>query len=207
MTSKGKFIVFEGIDGSGKSSQVLLLKQRLEDSGHKVYTTFEPTDNKIGLVLRAILKGEEHADHRTIAALFAADRLHHLLNEVDGLLKKLQEGFIVLCDRYYFSSYAYHSVHMDMDWVIEINKVSAELLRPDLNIFIDLHPEMAMNRIERNRNKTELFETLDMLKSVYHNYQIAFDKMKDMEQIIRIEGNDTPEAIGAIIWKEVDKIL
>lgn len=207
MTNKGKFIVFEGIDGSGKSSQVLLLKQRLEDSGHKVYTTFEPTDNKIGLVLRAILKGEEHADPRTIAALFAADRLHHLLNEVDGLLKKLQEGFIVLCDRYYFSSYAYHSVHMDMDWVIEINKVSAELLRPDLNIFIDLHPEMAMNRIERNRNKTELFETLDMLKSVYHNYQIAFEKMKDVEKILRIEGDDTHEAIEASIWKEVKKIV
>lgn len=207
MSNKGKFIVFEGIDGSGKSSQVLILKKRLEADGYKVHTTFEPTDNPIGTMIRGVLKGEESADNRTIAALFAADRLHHLLNEQDGILKKLNEGYIVLCDRYYFSSYAYHSVHMDMDWVIEINKKSAELLRPDLNIFIDVSPEMAMQRIQKNRTATELYETMDMLKNVCSNYQIAFEKMKNTEKIIRITGDDTLEAIGDVIQKEVSLLL
>ncbi len=207
MNVKGKFIVFEGIDGSGKSSQVLILKKWLEEDGHKVYTTFEPTDNPIGTMIRAVLKGEERADNRTIAALFAADRLHHILNEHDGILKKLSEGYTVLCDRYYFSSYAYHSVHMDMNWVIEINKKSAELLKPDLNIFIDVRPETAMQRIRKNRAETELYETLDMLKSVYNNYQAAFEKMKDTEKIIRIEGENTIEAIGELIRKKVNLLL
>lgn len=207
VANNGKFIAFEGIDGSGKSSQIQWVKSKLEAAGHKVYTTFEPTDNKIGSIIRSILKGVERADHLTIAALFAADRLHHLLNEQDGILMKLADGYIVLTDRYYFSSYAYHSLYVDMDWVIEINKKSAELLRPDLNIFIDLSPELAMNRIESNRNQTELFETLDMLKGVYNNYQIAFDKMKDVEKIRRIDGDDTPDAIGKIILHEIERIL
>src|SRR5436190_1426688 len=96
---KGKFIAFEGIDGSGKSTHMRLLKQGLEEKGYKVYDTFEPTDNKIGTLIRSILKGTEKADNRTIAALFAADRLHHLLNTNDGILNKLDEGYIVLTDR------------------------------------------------------------------------------------------------------------
>lgn len=207
MKSTGKFIAFEGIDGSGKSTQMLLLKHKLEEEGYPVYCTFEPSDNMIGSLIRSIIKGEQHADNRTIAALFAADRLHHLLNEQDGILKKLHEGYIVLCDRFYFSSYAYHSVHMDMEWVIEINEKSVEIIRPDLNLFLDVTPEMAMNRIERSRNKTDLYETLDMLKNVYHNYQIAFEKMKDVEKIVTIDGNAGTEVIAADIRVAVQKII
>jgi dTMP kinase len=207
MTKRGKFIAFEGIDGSGKSTQMQLLWQELETRGHKVYSTFEPTDNKIGSAIRAILKGEDKADERTIAALFAADRLHHILNENDGIIKKLNEGFIVLCDRFYFSSYAYHSVHMDMEWVIEINKKSAEVLRPDLNLFIDVSPEVAMKRIQASRVEIELYETMDILKKVYHNYHIAFDKMKNAEHIVTIEGNASTEVIAASIRDVLRNII
>jgi dTMP kinase len=207
MKKAGKFIAFEGIDGSGKSSQVAMLKSKLEAAGHKVYCTFEPTDNKIGSLIRSIIQGENKADNRTIAALFAADRLHHLLNEQDGILKKLSEGYHVLCDRYYFSSYAYHSVHMDMDWVIEINRKSAEILRPDLNIFIDVKPAQAMQRIQQNRSATDLYETTEMLSAVYENYRLAFERMKAFEMITRIDGNDTPEAISTAIWQEIEHLL
>ena len=207
MATRGKFIAFEGIDGSGKSSQVQMLKHQLEQSGHKVYCTFEPTDNRIGTTIRGILKGEDKADNLTIAALFAADRLHHILNERDGLLKKLKEGYIVLCDRYYFSSYAYHSVYMEMEWVIEINKKSADLLRPDLNLFIDVSPEIAMQRIQNNRAEVELYETMDMLKSVYHNYHLAFEKMKREEKIVSIAGNHSLDKIAADILGKVTSIL
>ncbi len=203
LQTRGKFIAFEGIDGSGKSSQIILLKEKMEAMGHKVYTTFEPTDNKIGNIIRSILKGDEKADHVTIAALFAADRLHHILNEQDGILKKLSEGYIVLTDRYYFSSYAYHSVHVDMDWVIEINKKSADLLRPNLNIFIDVQPEIALKRIQEGRTEIDLFETIDMLGSVYKNYLISFEKMKEVETIKIVDGNHSREMIADNIFQEI----
>ena len=78
MATKGKFIVFEGIDGSGKSSQMRLLAQYLGDRGVRVHLTCEPTQSPIGSLLRDCLTGKLDTDERTIAALFAADRLHHI---------------------------------------------------------------------------------------------------------------------------------
>jgi len=155
------FIALEGIDGSGKSTQTRLLAEKLVNEGHIVYTTFEPTDSPIGSLIRNILKGRFKADHRTIAGLFVADRLDHLLNEVNGIVKKLDEGFTVITDRYCFSSYAYQGTHMDMDWVIQANSMSAQILRPDINIFIDVDPEVSMQRLHSNRGQIELFETLE----------------------------------------------
>ncbi|HAL81034.1 MAG TPA: dTMP kinase, partial [Mucilaginibacter sp.] len=112
---KNLFIALEGIDGSGKSTQVKLLTEKLEQAGHKVYTTCEPTDSPIGKIIRDIFTHKMEADHRTIAGLFVADRLDHLLNKTNGIIKKLEEGYTVITDRYYFSSYAYQSTHMDLD--------------------------------------------------------------------------------------------
>src|SRR5665213_3456608 len=132
---KNFFIAFEGIDGSGKSTQVKLLAERLEKAGLKVHTTFEPTESPMGKLIRDVFNHRMEADHRTIAALFVADRLNHLLNKTNGILKMLDEGYTVITDRYYLSSYAYQSPYMDLDWVIAANSLSADLLRPDLNIY------------------------------------------------------------------------
>lgn len=199
------FIALEGIDGSGKSTQVKLLAKKLEDAGHKVYATFEPTDGMIGSMLRNILKGDIKADHRTIAGLFLSDRFDHLLNETTGLVKKLADGYTVITDRYYFSSYAYHSTHMDMDWVIAANKLCAQILRPDINIFIDVPPEVSMQRISANRQSAELFETLDSLKNVKAKYLEAFEKLKGEETIFITDGNKPVEAIADDIWEEVQQ--
>jgi dTMP kinase len=197
------FIALEGIDGSGKSTQAKLLAERLAMAGHKVHATFEPTDGHIGRLLRSILKGEIKADNRAIAGLFLADRLDHLLNEEHGLVKKLADGYTVVTDRYYFSSYAYHGVHMDMDWVIACNNMCADILRPDLNIFIDVAPEECMRRIVANREVAELYETLDNLKSVREKYMEAFDKQKLQEQVAIINGNASREAISSAVWEKV----
>ena len=201
------FIALEGIDGSGKSTQVKLLAEKLEGAGHKVYATFEPTDGMIGSMLRNILKGSIKADHRTIAGLFLADRLDHLLNETTGLVKKLADGYTVITDRYYFSSYAYHGTHMDMDWVIAANKMCAQILRPDLNIFIDVPPEVSMQRISANRKSTELFETLENLENVRAKYLEAFEKLKSEENVFITDGNRSFEAIADDIWKETQTHL
>lgn len=196
---KGLFIAFEGIDGSGKSTQSKLLAEYLESKGHKVHLTCEPTTGAIGKMIRSIFSGKQPADQHTIAALFVADRLEHLLNQTDGIIKLMNEGVTVISDRYYFSSYAYHSAHVDMNWVIEINKKCAELLRPNLNIFIDISPEESMQRINQNRATTEMYETLDNLVKVRSMYLKAFELMKDDEKISVIGGNkDIDETQTAI---------
>lgn len=197
------FIAVEGIDGSGKSTQMKLLAERLRLAGHKVHATFEPTDGYIGVIIRDILKGKRRADNRTIAGLFLADRLDHLLNEEYGLVKKLGEGYAVISDRYYFSSYAYHAVHMDMDWVVAANKMCAQILRPSVNIFIDVPPEVCMKRISANREHTELYETLENLKSVRAKYMEAFEKLKAEEKILIVDGNRSLEDIANDVWQEL----
>ena len=197
------FIALEGIDGSGKSSQAKLLAERLEQAGHKVHCTLEPTEGYIGSILLNILRGKVKADPRVIATLFAADRLEHLLNEETGIIKKLKDGYTVITDRYYFSSYAYNGAYSDLDWVIDINKMSARLLRADINIFIDVPPDVCMQRINTNRGTTELFEKLDTLITVRAKYLEAFDKLKNEENIAIVNGNRSVVAIADEIWAKV----
>ncbi len=204
---KNVFIALEGIDGSGKSTQAKTLVEKLVAAGHKVYATFEPTDSFIGTSIRNILKGVVKADERVIAALFVADRLHHLLNETDGIVKKLAEGYTVVTDRYYLSSYAYNGTHVEMDWVINANKMSAQILRPDINIFIDVPPKVSMQRISKARVGTELYETLENLQNVRNKYIEAFEKLKDEESICIINGNRSFEEISADIYMAVEGIL
>src|ERR1035438_8702458 len=90
---KNLFIAFEGIDGSGKSTQLKLLADNLINAGYKVYLTCEPTDSAIGTLIRNIFNHKTEADHRVIAGLFVADRIDHLLNKNNGILKKLEEGY------------------------------------------------------------------------------------------------------------------
>jgi dTMP kinase len=207
MTKKSYFIAFEGIDGSGKSTQVKLLSEKLKQEGHKIYSTFEPTDSHIGSFIKSIFKGKIEADHKTIAALFLADRLDHLLNKTNGLLKKMEEGYTIICDRYYFSSYAYHGTHMPIDWVIEANSLCADLLRPDLTVFIDVPPEIGMQRLSEDRNMMELYESLDNLRNVREKYMESFEKLRHEENIFITNGNRSFEAIFNDIWNKIDTIM
>ena len=158
MIKKGRFIAFEGIDGSGKSTQIQLLKDKILREGISCYDTFEPSTGPIGVMARQFLSGRMKADNKVLMALFAADRLDPILNETDGILQKINKGVTVLTDRYYFSSYAYHGLDVPIEQVIRMNEESASLLRPDLTFFIDIDAGTAMERITKNRFHTELFE-------------------------------------------------
>lgn len=204
---KGRFIVFEGIDGSGKSTQLALLNLRLKENNISVYETREPSDSHMGRLIREFLRGEKKTDNKAIAALFVSDRLDHLLNSEDGLKAKIDNGENVICDRYYFSSYAYHSVDMDMDWVIAANSVCADILKPDVTIFIDITPEVAMERIHKGRGATELFETKERLTLTREKYLEAFDKLKDKENILIIDGNKSPEEISEDVWSKIKNLF
>ena len=200
---KNFFIAFEGIDGSGKSTQVKLLAEKLEKAGLKVYTTCEPTDGPIGKIIRDIFSHKMEADHRTIAGLFVADRLDHLLNKTNGILKKLEEGYTVITDRFYFSSYAYQSPHVDQDWVIKANSLSADLRRPDLNIYIDISPELSIDRLNKGRESIELYETLENLQNVRDKYFEIMELLKAEEKVLIVDGNREPKIISEEIWDNI----
>jgi dTMP kinase len=204
---KNLFIALEGIDGSGKSTQAKLLADNFVKAGCKVHLTCEPTDGPIGKLIRDIFNHKLEADHRVIAGLFIADRLDHLLNKSNGILKKLEEGYTVVTDRYYFSSYAYQGTHMPIEWVIEANRLSAELLRPDANIFIDISPEICMERLSKGRDTVELYETIENLQNVRDKFFEAFELLKQNENIISIDGNRPSGIIATDIWKEISALV
>lgn len=201
---KGKFIAFEGIDGSGKSTQVQMLRDRLKNEGIYSYTTMEPTDSPIGSLIHQIMMGRMKTDNKVIAALFVADRLDHLLNDVNGIKAKIDEGTTVITDRYYFSSYAYHSIDMPMDWVIQANEQSKNILQPTVTIFIDVEPDIAIKRIAQNRAHQELFEKKSRLVRVKEQYMAAFEKLRDIENIIIVDGNRFQEEIAEDIWTQIN---
>ncbi len=205
--NKGKFIVFEGIDGSGKSTLTALLEQRMKEHGAEVYTTYEPTGSPFGSLIRNILNKRIAADDKTIGALFLADRLDHIRNPVDGMLHYINRGIHVISDRYYYSSYAYHAPMLDMEWIRQANSVCAELLKPDIIFYIDVTVETALERIRKSRHSQDLFETREKMELVTANYHKAIAKWGDSDHLVTIDGNRPPEVILNEIWQHVSKLL
>ncbi len=204
---RGAFVAFEGIDGSGKGTQISLLKKRLEAEGYPIYKTREPNDSPFGDLIHQVMIGRVKTTNDVIAALFAADRLDHIQNDTNGLLMFLNRGVNVISDRYYFSSYAYQSVDLPMDWIISANSLAADLLRPDATLFIDVDPEVTMARIEKNRMTKELFEDTERLIETRKRYFEAFKKMKDRENIIIVDGDRAPEEVAKDVWEKTKDLF
>lgn len=202
-----RFIVFEGIDGSGKSTQARLLAESLEAAGHTVHLTFEPTNYRIGSILRRVLTGQETADEHTIAALFLADRLDHIHHPDYGIKSLLAKGQIVICDRYYYSSYAYHSQHVDMDWVIQANLLAAQALRPDIVFYMDLQPEAAMERIRGGREQVEHYEKLETLEAVRGNYLEAIRREGEKDHVRILDATQAVEGLQKTVTEAVNLLL
>ena len=196
MEKRGAFVAFEGIDGSGKGTQIRKLKKYLEKEGYPVFRTAEPNDSPIGSLIHQIMIGRIKTTNDVIAALFVADRLDHIQNEANGLLKFLSQGINVISDRYYFSSYAYQSVDLPMDWIIDANRPCAALLKPDVTVFIDVDPEITMARIEKNRMTKELFEQTDRLIETRKRYFEAFERLKDKENVLIVDGHRDADEVA-----------
>lgn len=201
------FLVLEGIDGSGKSTQIKQLHKRLTGKNIPVASTFEPTDGPIGSLIRKMLSGSVETDQLTIASLFAADRTDHLMNRANGVKAMVDQGQIVLCDRYYFSSYAYHAQYMDLDWVIQANALNAKILRPTATLFIDVDPDVCLARILAARDSLDMYEKIDILKRVRDNYFLAFERLKDQENVIIVDGNKPPARVEENIWNVIRQLI
>lgn len=198
---RGRFIVFEGIDGAGKTTQIELLTKRLQGAGHRVYRTAEPTESVSGGLLRDALSGVSKRTACEMAAMFVLDRIFHNTNPVNGIEKMLSDGVDVICDRYYYSSLAYQGSETDAEWVREMNLNCPEIRRPDLCIFLDLTPEQSMERIGKGRVTTEIYENTERLERVRRQFYSVFETLKDSDRICVVNAARTVEEIHEEIWK------
>lgn len=204
---RGKLIAFEGLDGSGKSTQLGLLADRLRDLGIRVHETREPTDGPIGSLIHQMLTGRIGNGQETMAALFVADRLDHILSPADGMLARTCAGVHVLCDRYYFSSYAYQGAHLPTDWVMDCNALCSRILRPDVNLFLDLAPEKCLSRLEKERLHLELYENMESLTRVREKYLEAFELLGSEEEVLLFDADRDLDELSEEIWSKLEDML
>ena len=204
-TKRGRFIVFEGIDGAGKTTQIELLAKRLREQGRAVYCTAEPTESVSGGLLRDALSGVSHRTVCEMAAMFVFDRINHNVNPVNGIQKMLADGFDVICDRYYYSSLAYQGSGTDPEWVSNMNLNCPEIMRPDVCIFLDLTPEQSMARINRNRATQEIYENEEKLTQVRNQFYRVFEQLRERDNIQIVDAYRTVEEIHRDIVALVTK--
>ncbi len=172
---KGKFIVFDSLDGAGNSTQVKLLADFLNKIGKRTHVTKEPTSYLIGGLIKSQLTHDWKSSAECLQLLFCADRAYHLEKEIIPLLKK---GINVISDRYFFSTIAYGNLQInDLDWLIEINK---KFILPDLTFFLKVSPKVCIQRIKKDRFEITLFEKEKTLKKVWKNYEILAKKFKNV---------------------------
>ena len=202
-----KFIVIEGLDGSGKSTQIRLLTEKLRSLGRAVAETAEPTPTAIGGLVRDALAGYPTRSPEEIAALFMADRVAHNTDPVRGINKMLADGKDVVCDRYYYSSLAYQGSVTDPAWVARINLDCPQIRRPDLCIFLDLDYAACCRRMDKDRSFREIYETEEMLNAVRKRYFDAFALLKGRDNIVIVDAGRTVEEVAADIFAAVQSLL
>jgi len=195
---QGCLIVFEGTDGTGKSTQLELLAQYLRERGHLVITTREPTDGEYGQRIRQLYVNRNQCSREEELALFLDDRRQHV-NEL--LNPSLGQGKIVLCDRYFLSTAAYQgAVGFDPETILERNAFAPE---PDLALLFQVPPEVGTDRIVKGRGDTlNDFEQQDTLKKV----AAIFDSI-NRPYIRKINATDSIETVHLQVIKHVIPLL
>ena len=206
MENKTLFIVFEGIDGAGKSTQVELLAKNMQKLGRRVSLCAEPTALESGRAIRRALGGEEKRTECEMAAMFVLDRIAHNTDENIGIGALMAKGFDVISDRYYYSSLAYQGATTNYEWVKAMNLGSPEIRRPDLCIYLDLLPEKSLERISRGRESVEIYENLEKLTSVRAAFMSVIEDLRaDGENIYVIDADRSVEQIAEDIFAAVRK--
>lgn len=183
------YIVLEGIDGAGKSTQIKMLKEWLEDNGFNVETIVEPTDFEVGKLIRDLLTrrdAESDSMQKTFGLLFAADRLM-LMDKIERLEN---ENTVVISDRSFYSSLAYQN---PQDWIKELNKYAKI---PDLVLLLDLDVKKSVERCDG----TDEFENEEFLTGVKQNY---LDLAKSNDNFKIIDANNGPNKVSSDIKKAV----
>ena len=206
MTNSARFIVIEGLDGSGKGTQISRLAEHLTSRGIKLHLTGEPTQYATGGLVRDALGGLTKRTPHELAALFLADRIAHCQNSADGIKMLLEKGVTVICDRYYYSSLAYQGMDIGLDWVLPANLGCPDILKPDVCIFLDVPTEVADKRIEAGRASREIFEKAETIERVRKKYFEIFDILSDSHNVKIIDAARPPEEVSADVISAVEEL-
>lgn len=191
-TRRGVHIAFEGIDGSGLTTHSRRLVDELSNMGYKSEYFKEPTKGPIGDLIRSFLRGDDRVRHDLLALLFAADRLwnYHASTKPIALLK--EQGYIVVSDRYKYSSAAYQGAFTDLEWVWIIN---SRVPHADIIVYLDVPVDVALRRIElRSKNGVtrEHYEKAELLEKIRRNYEVVLRKAEEEGVVvIKISGVDS----------------
>ena len=204
---RGKFIVFEGIDGSGKTTQAQMLAEKLEKMGRRVHLTAEPTALESGKALRETLSGRVKKSECQMAVMFVDDRIAHNIHGEIGIKHLLESGVDVICDRYYYSTLAYQGQSTDYEWVKSMNLCCPEIQHPDICIYIDLLPEQSLERISKGRDTVEIYENTDTLTRVREQFLSVIKDLKSSDNICVVDGYREVESVFADICENVVKII
>jgi len=170
----GRFIVFEGLDGAGTTTQSRMLAERLQHKGRTVHLAHQPSDGHVGQLIRQILAGRAATaqadgklgvvDERVMALLFAADRLDHLGSQIEPHLAR---GEDVILDRYTLSSLAYQGASVSHEFIQAANRYAR---KPDLTLFIYVPASVALERVRARAAKLERYETATQLQAIEREY-------------------------------------
>jgi dTMP kinase len=199
------FAVFEGLDGSGTSTQIALLEQNIAKRAfhNLVFTsTFEPTDGAIGRIIRSVLKKDIVIRADTLARLFAADRNEHLY-AAGGIIERCQHGGLVVCDRYTLSSLVYQGIECGLELPRSLND---SFPAPELLLFFDIEPDIAQKRMS-GRPSLEIFEHIEFQKKVRRQYHALFDEYRQAGVRIEIiDASKNVEKVAEDVWSEITKM-
>ncbi|MEM1566284.1 MAG: dTMP kinase [Candidatus Bathyarchaeia archaeon] len=192
MNKPGFFICIEGLDGCGKTTQTKILVRNLRKMGYAAVYTAEPSHGKIGeFIKKYCLHGEKRISSIVEALLFAADRYEHVENEIAPALK---DGKIVVSDRYLYSSLAYQgAAGLNFEWIREINR---HALEPNLAIYIDVEPEIVIQRLKPKKSVMENLETQRKVREVYMHFV-------EKGELVKVDGNKSKNEVA----KEVLSIV
>ena len=199
------FAVFEGPDGSGTSTQLALLEQKLASgafNGPAFMITYEPTNGVIGKLIRSVLKNELTIRAETLARLFAADRGEHLY-AVSGIIERCQRGELVICDRYTLSSLVYQGIECGLELPRSLNE---SFPAPELLLFFDIEPAIAQQRMA-GRPSLEIFEHIEFQEKVRRQYHSLLEEYRKAG--VRIEIIDASQNVDKVtedVWSAMAKM-
>jgi len=195
VTTPGRFIVLEGLDGAGTTTQGQILRDRLQDLGLAVELTKEPTDSALGVIARSFTDGRIHLEPETVALTFAADRIEHTV-EIRALLAT---GTWVISDRYVASSLSYQtSQGLPFEWVRTLNSRAME---PDATVFVDTSVATCVERLEaRGEFNTGPFDKAAALEKARDLYLQAFQSDVPLGELVTVDGDGSRDEVADAIW-------
>jgi dTMP kinase len=190
-------IVFEGGDGSGTSTQISMLSDRLKNTNKPVFfSTFEPTDGQIGKLIRSALRKEIFLKPETLAMLFAADRNEHLYGS-DGILAHTNRGELVVSDRYVLSSLVYQGIECGDELPGFLN---SRFPAPELTFFLDIDPKIALNRM-KGRDNHEIYEYREFQEKVRQKYKTLLTQYSENGAKVEIiDASKTALEVADQVW-------